>query len=194
MASLDDADTFWDVLRLVWWFMLELPWRHSGPDNVKDVHWILWTIGWAWTIAGLALGALVAPLLTQTVGLTDSPYTDWLTIAVAVFAGFLVQLVGWALYISLYSRFIYDHLPRKVLTGLAMAEWFVPFAGVGYGIYRYLIWVGSDQRTVTIAFVGGLLIKTFAIPLIKGILTGALFRWFMHWLHGDKDTKKAKIT
>jgi hypothetical protein len=38
--------------------------------------------------------------------------------------------------------------------------------------------------------VGALLIKTFAAPLIKGIVTGALFRWFMKWLRGGKDTKK----
>jgi hypothetical protein len=36
-----------------------------------------------------------------------------------------------------------------------------------------------------------LLIKTFAIPLIKGIVTGALLRWFMRWLRGGKETKAA---
>lgn len=67
----------------------------------------------------------------------------------------------------------------------------VPFAGVGYGIYRYLTWAGAGQRTVTVSFVGGLLVKTLAIPLIKGIVTGAIFRWFTGWLRGGKGIKKA---
>lgn len=50
---------------------------------------------------------------------------------------------------------------------------------------------GDGKREVTIAFMGGLLIKTFAIPLIKGIVTGALFRWFMKWLRSDKPMKSA---
>jgi hypothetical protein len=65
----------------------------------------------------------------------------------------------------------------------------LPFALVGYGIYRYLSVVGSEQRSITIAFVGGLLVKTFLIPLIKGIVTGALFKWFMNWLRSGKGTK-----
>jgi hypothetical protein len=55
---------------------------------------------------------------------------------------------------------------------------------------RDLTWIGAGQHSVTVAFVGALLIKTFAAPLIKGIVTGALFRWFMKWLRGGKDTKK----
>src|SRR5258708_3025637 len=39
------------------------------------------------------------------------------------------------------------------------------------------------------AFVGGLLVKTFLIPLIKGSATGAAFKWFMRWLRGG--TSKA---
>jgi len=31
-----------------------------------------------------------------------------------------------------------------------------------------------------------LLIKTFLIPFIKAIVTGALFKWFMGWLRGGK--------
>jgi hypothetical protein len=36
-----------------------------------------------------------------------------------------------------------------------------------------------------------LLIKMFAIPLTKGIMTGALLRWFMQRPRGGRDTKKA---
>src|SRR5262249_45985998 len=52
----------------------------------------------------------------------------------------------------------------------------LPLIGVGYGLYRYFTWGGAGQGSVAIALVGGLLVKTFAIPLIKGIVTGALFR------------------
>jgi hypothetical protein len=46
--------------------------------------------------------------------------------------------------------------------------------------------VGAGQSSVTLAFVGGLLVKTFLIPFIKGLVTGALFKWFMSWLRGGK--------
>jgi hypothetical protein len=39
-----------------------------------------------------------------------------------------------------------------------------------------------------------LLGKMFAIPLTKGIMTGALLRWFMKWLRGGKKTKETKKT
>jgi hypothetical protein len=62
----------------------------------------------------------------------------------------------------------------------------LPLAVVGYGIYRYFTWLSVSQHSITIAFVGALLVKTFLIPLIKGIVTGALFKFFMRWLRGDK--------
>jgi len=71
-----------------------------------------------------------------------------------------------------------------IINGLLAAG--LPFAGVGYGIYRYLTWVGSGQRSVTIAFVGSLLIKPFLIPFLKGLETGAIFKKIMDWLRGDK--------
>jgi len=67
----------------------------------------------------------------------------------------------------------------------------VPLAGVGYALYLYFSWVGSEQRTVTIAFVGGLLVKTFLIPFVKGIVTSSAFKVLMGWLRGSKRTKSA---
>lgn len=64
-----------------------------------------------------------------------------------------------------------------------------PIVGAVADTYRYVTWVGAEQSSVTIAFVGGQLIKTFAIPLIKGIVTGALFKRLITWLHAGKDTK-----
>jgi hypothetical protein len=81
-----------------------------------------------------------------------------------------------------------EHHPfRHLLRELYNVVWLLwPFVVAGYAIYRLLTWVGPGQRSVTIAFVGGLLVKTFLIPFIKGIVTGALFKWFMGWLRGNK--------
>jgi hypothetical protein len=172
-------DYLMDELKRAWLDMLEPPWRDSGSDKERFNHWFLWLVGWTWALAGLVLGALVAPSLVQVAGFSSTPYEDALVVGVAVLAGFIVQLLGWLI---------------GALAGLITASWLdgtlvatvvvLPLAGVGYGIYRYLTWVGAGQRSVTIAFVGGLLIKTFAIPLIKGIVTGALFKWFLNWLRG----------
>jgi hypothetical protein len=120
-------------------------------------------------------------------------------------AGFLVQLLGWCVFtlvaaiaeavagyhVAWWSKgpgvllgsLLEEHgLLLSILLLLIGAFW--PIAGVVYGIYRYLNWAGAGQREVAIAFAGGLLIKTFFIPFIKGIVTGALFKWFMGWLLG----------
>jgi hypothetical protein len=190
--------------------MLEPPWRDTESDDI-GYHWLMWFVGWIWAIGGLVLGALYAPSLLQFAGLSDTPYQDWLVIGVAVVAGFLLQFLGWFLFASMWAVFFSDSfaplinltearsiLVRLVVYPLAVVivsllstAFVVPFAVIGYGIYRYLNWVGTGQGLVTIAFVGALLVKTFLIPFIKGIVTGALFRWFMKWLRGGKDTKKA---
>lgn len=177
-------------LKLFWAWMLEPPWQDSELKS-DALRWVIWGLGWAWTIAGIVLGAMFAPSLVQSTGLAGAPYSDWLIIAIAVFAGFLVQFVGWCLMALVVvgaasnseASWSFIFLPFIVIP--------LPFIGVGYGIYRYLTWVGAGQREVTTAFVGALLVKTFAIPLVKGIVTGTLFRWFMRWLRGGKDTEKA---
>ncbi len=250
--------------RMLWLYMLDPPWRHSEPEpdpSVKTdygtgpsigkwllwrmrrrLHWYVWVAGWLWAVAGLVLGALVAPLLLKRAGLSDTQYQDWIVIGVAVLAGFLVQFLSWCFLIPsivFMGRKIDDarsyrylpegaELPRDesgqvdtvklvflhlqaeerymerpavlrflaeaVLPELGTVTYYlaplVPLVAVAYGIYRYLTWVGTGQSVVTIAFVGGLLIKTFAIPFIKGVVTGAMFRWFMKWLRGGKETKK----
>jgi hypothetical protein len=189
-------DTFWYDLKDAWADMLEPPWRHSGPDDERVGHWFAWLAGWAWAIAGLAFGALYAPSILQSVGLSDTGYQDWLVIGFAVLVGFLVQFLGWCLMTLpdlLHVDFIRNRSGwiRLLFIFVALALFVsIPLAAVGYGIYRYLTWVGASQGVVTVGFVGGLLIKTFAIPLIKSIVTGALFKWFMRWLRGSK-TKSA---
>jgi hypothetical protein len=88
----------------------------------------------------------------------------------------------------------WQHIPRLRRGGIRLAQYtlhLVPFAGLGFAIYRYFSGVGEGQHTVAVAVVGGVLIMLVAIPLTKGIVTGALFQWFVGWLRGGKDTKKA---
>jgi hypothetical protein len=144
-------------------------------------------------LAGVVLGALVAPRLVDAVGLAGTAYQDWLVIAFAVLAGFALQLLGWVALFGAYFSGGSSLSGRNVYGSglLIIGSLLLPFAGVGYGIYLYLSWAGSDQRTATVAFVGGLLVKVFLSPFVKGLVTGALFRWFMKWLRGGKDTTKA---
>jgi hypothetical protein len=88
---------FWVELKNAWADMLESPWRHTGPDDLRRAHWVNWLVGWAWAVAGLVLGALVAPKLIEVAGLKNIPHQDWLIVAVAIIAGFSVHLFGWAL-------------------------------------------------------------------------------------------------
>lgn len=175
-------------------WMLEPPRRSSWPDPWRKTHWIFWLVGYAWSIAGLVLGALVAPSLAQVAGLSDAPEQGAFVIGVAVLASFLLQSLVWFVMVSAFSlvglisyRF---SLPNAVRLDSGLVVFYtlavLPFVGVGYALDVYLTLVGFGQGLVPIALVGGLLVKTFLIPLIKGIVTGALFRWFMGWLRGGK--------
>jgi hypothetical protein len=186
-------DVFRRNLKEAWRWMLEPPWRHSGPAPWRRTHWLFWLVGTAWSLAGLVLGAVVAPSLAQATELSDTPNQDVFTIGVAVFAGFLAQSLVWFMLVSalLVVALISDKfslayafpLAAGLLVCCTLAV--LPFVGVGYALYRYFTWVGTGQGLVTTAFVGGLLVKTLLIPLIKGIVTGALFKLFMGWLRGD---------
>ena len=55
-----------------------------------------------------------------------------------------------------------------------------------YALYRNLTWAGMGQQAVTLAFAGGLLLNAFASPLLMGIVTGALAKWFIGWLRSGK--------
>ena len=168
---------------------VEPPWRHSGPDGERGLHWAEWLIGWAWRLAGLVLGAFIAPVLVQYWGVADTPFQDPLVIGTAVLASFLVQWVGWvSLAVALELGNVLDdivdrgstetrHPIESFAVEFALLASLIPVAAVGIGLYFYVNGVGVDQRSITVAFVGTLLVKAFLIPLIKGIVTGALFRW-----------------
>ncbi len=184
-------------LKHFWLAMLEPPWR--SKEN-----WVEWLLGWAWALAGLVLGAVYAPSIVQFAGLSSSPYQDWLVIGIAATAGFIVQ-AGSALFLALLSNNIegsslYDG-PILDLLDKGALGWFVgiglllvvgvvlallPVVAAGYGVYLYFTSLGANQRTVTISFVGALLVKTFLIPFIKSLVTGAAFKVFVGWLRGGK--------
>ena len=191
------------ILKSTWLDMVEPPWKTDGD-------WGNWLLVWSWILAGVALGALIAPSLVRRMRLEDTSVQDWLVISVAVLGGLVVQILGIAMAIlgfilvdgiadldfgaveEIRVLFVVVGVVQAIVGLLLLAIVFLlPFAVVGFGIYLYLTRVGSDQSAVTIAFTGSLLIKTFVIPFIKGIATGALFRWFMKWLRGGKDTKNA---
>jgi hypothetical protein len=199
---------YWTLLKQNWAYMLEPPWRGSEQGTEKANHWTAWLLFWSWSIAGLVLGAFVAPALIQYLGLANIPFQDALDIGVAVLAGFLTQFLGIALsevgfLVAIPGTSLFDktasawpHLPwylRFLLVVLlvvaipltvvaAVIATLGPFAAVGYALYRYFTWVGSGQARVTTAFVGALLVKTFVIPLSKSIITGALLLRLKKWL------------
>lgn len=179
------------VLKDVWLSMYELPWHHSGDDESRGTHWFIWVVGWAWTLAGLVAGAFIAPTLIRLAGLAHTRYQDWFVIGIAILAGLVVQLVGW-FSTGLVMLFVIQvvandgDISDKAFSVMIAVAVILPFGGVGYGIYRYLTWVGSGQRHVTIAFVGGFAVKMVVIPLIKTIVTGTATGWFVRWLRGEK--------
>lgn len=199
---------FGSSLKRFWLWMIDPPWRDNGRGNDLSYHWVFWLIGWAWAVVGLVGGALAAPSLVQLAGLGNLPYQDELVIGIAVVTGFLVQLLGWccvALITASLVRFFprlavgmirYDvmnqtaWMPSRVFARRRIVYYAVlallPLAGVGYALYRYLTWVGEGQQAFTIAFVGALLVKAFLIPFVKGIITGAIFKYFVNWLRGNR--------
>jgi len=175
-------------------WMLEPPWRHSGPAQWEKAHWLVWFVGSVWSLAGLVLGAVVAPSLVQSVGHLATPYQGALGTGVAVLAGFLVQSLGWLLLVpTLYVVvLIPQHLswPNAARQASVLLVCFVfaglPFVGIGYTLYRYFTWVGAGQGLVPFVLLGGLLIKTLVIPAIVGAARSKAFKVFMDWLRGGK--------
>lgn len=178
-------------LKAMWLLMFEPPWRHSGDDR-KLEHWLGWIIGWAWVLAGLVLGAFLAPVLVQSMRLMHMPYEDETAIAITVLMGFLVQILGWGLLVLLTfgSERIWGDAsgwPYWLSIPWMVIVFLMPLASVGYGLFRYLTWVGAGQREIIVAATGGFLIKAFILPAIAGFAKSKTFKLFMAWLRGGRD-------
>lgn len=202
MTNFDD---YLDYMKDMWRWMFAPPWHKTGikgpsgeeweDEHFQFSHWVPWLFGWGCTIAGSLLGALLATSLVQTMGITNTTFQDAVVIALAVLFGFVLQALGWGLmaldmalwikWIALLLRpkFVSLRLAGRIDNYSTYVLALIPVALGGYGVYRYLVWVGPGQSTVNIALVGILLAKMLFL-IIKGIMTGALFKRFMRWLHG----------
>src|SRR5260221_9307750 len=80
-------DVYRHNLQEAWRWMLEPPWRHSGPAPWRRTHWLFWLVGYAWSLAGLVLGAVAAPSLPQTTELPGTPHPDAPALCVAGLPG-----------------------------------------------------------------------------------------------------------
>jgi hypothetical protein len=244
----DTARKVWDTVRAVWrvaWLhMFEPPWAGSESGLGRRIHWVVWLLGWAWVIAGLVIGALVAPSfaqlldlahIAQLIGVAHTDYQAAFDIGFTVLVGFIVQLIGWALVATdmvMLDEGIMPLLPERIrqaleddqplrashtpententglgfstkeklwtlvlllgFLGFSLVTLLVPFGIVGVSFGVYVILVGRAQARVTTALVGGLLIKTFLIPLIQNIITGNIMAGIMKWLRGGKTTEPSE--
>src|SRR5258708_2473797 len=130
---------FFGYLKNVWLDMLEPPWRRPQSPAERRIHWVLWLAGWAWSLSGLVIGASIAPMFVQNWAFTNPSYRDALAIALAVAAGFLLQLLGWWL-----STLVFAYLGFMTsFVQLATAAWLLAVAG--YGVYHYFTLVSGSQ-------------------------------------------------
>jgi hypothetical protein len=173
-------------LKVMWLWMLQPPWRHSGRGDEQPSHWFIWLLGWAWALAGLILGAVAAPSLVQVAGLAATPDQGALMLGGVVLAGFLAQVLGWCYLALIFGIGKAVSLPKALGWPVLLVVFVFPLAGVGYALYPYFTRVGAGQEVVTIVFVGGLFVKAFLIPSLKAIGTGAAFKVVMGWLRGGK--------
>ncbi len=173
-------------LKVMWVWMLQPPWRHSGLVNERASHWFIWLLGWAWSIAGLILGAVVAPSIVQVAGLSATPYLGALMIGGVVLAGFLVQALGWCVLALIFGIGKAVSLPKALGWPVLLVVFVLPLAGVGYALYPYLTWVGAHQEVITLILVGSLFVKAFLIPSLNAVAVGAGFKFIMQWLRGGK--------
>jgi hypothetical protein len=89
-------DYFVSDLLVIWEFMCTFPWpRPKITSGSRPLHVASWIVGWVWAIAGVFLGAFVAPSLIEYWELADTPYQDYVIVAVSALAGFAAQLAGW---------------------------------------------------------------------------------------------------
>jgi hypothetical protein len=179
------------MLKQTWLWTLEPPWWSSGSEKERSAHWFVWVLGWVWAIGGIAIGALYAPLLIEAVGLSGSSYRDILLIVIAVFAGFILHLFGWFIEILMESQARRQGVEKIAGNEGLTSVFFIvifgfPLLVMLLALSFYLNVASAGKQSVTVGFVGALLVKTFLFPLIKGIVTGAIFMWFKNWLRGGK--------
>src|SRR5258706_13637719 len=173
-----DVGDYIGGLKVMWLWMLQPPWRHSGRDDEQASHWFIWLLGWTWSLAGLVLGAVVAPSLVQVAGLSAAPYQGALMLGVVVLEGFLVQVLGWCVLALIFAIGKAVSLPKALGWLVLLVVFVLPLAGVVYALCPYLTWVGAHEEVVALIFIGGLFVKAFPIPSLNAVAVGAGVKHF----------------
>jgi hypothetical protein len=180
---------FAEGFRRAWLFMLTPPWRDvEGGDNRG--HTFLWLVGWAWAVAGILLGVVIAPYFLDVWGLADSSFQVSIVIGIAALAGFLLQFLGWCLMALLTFTDALIRGDTKKLSTLAGVVLMLvviplPLVAVGYTIYLYAITIGAQKALVTIGVISGVLVKlaiTVGVLILGSLIIGPLPAGFIRWL------------
>ncbi|HEX6799394.1 MAG TPA: hypothetical protein VF116_16925 [Ktedonobacterales bacterium] len=208
--TLDDNN--WGTVKRNWPQLLRLPLallelplrdpRPAYPGRYQQAYrWPGWILRWGWPVAALMLGAFIAPLSLELVGLANLSYSGVLEIAVALLVAILAQSADWLFAVLVFHviRPMLERIDERsagwwvnwlvgpvVALGFALPPLILPFVGVCYGIYRYVTWVGPGQHGVTVAFVGGLVVMMLVVPLVRRIVTSSLLKFIISRLRGDK--------
>jgi hypothetical protein len=163
---------FAEKMRRIWAVMIQPPWKYTARYS-KEFFWVTWVFGWIFALGGLWIGALVAASLVQAVELV--------VYGLGAISNALEPVI----------RFDAPRWQQRRLRITSLVFDLGVIALVSLLFFRFGPWIVTLQRSVPIAFVGGLLVKTIIIPSIKGTVTGTLLKWFVSWLRGGKETKKA---
>jgi hypothetical protein len=195
--------TFTEFFRLVWLSMVTMPWqRLPGKHNISKLTQIGgWTLGWAWSLAGLAFGALLAPYLMQQLPSTAVTYEDKIQVVIAVATGFLAQAVGWLLAFCIgVPLFLLVAGPRKrnEISALKAVLISLPFSALLWGAaalpivalyYLYQLYISSSETaSAGNTFVIATLVKVALIlgwPIVKSLVVGLVLARVMMWLRGE---------
>jgi len=173
-------------VKVMWVWTLQPPWRHSGRSDERVSHWFIWLLAWAWSLAGLVVGATVAPSLVQVTGLAENPNLGALMVGVVVLAGFLAQVLGWCLLALIFAVGKAVSLPNALGRPVLLVVFVLPLAALGYILYRSGTRAGAHQDIVPLIFVGGVFVKAFLIPSVSAMATDAGLKVLMGRLRGGK--------
>jgi hypothetical protein len=183
---------FMQAMRREWRFMFSPPWQ-PRPRLTTRERWGVWLGTWLIALIGLVGGAIAAPAVLAAMRLTHSPFYDWMLIAIAVVAGILVQMAmtGVAGASNALEPKPRPDLPRGKRLLLRLRYYVFNSAVVILGailVARYLDWIQSEQRAITIAFVGALLVKSIVLPGVKTLIMGKAAKRLWHWIQDADKT------
>lgn len=149
-------------------------------------------------IAMLASAVYVTPAILNAVCVApSSPYYNGLLVVIAVVLSFALQLLTFGLLFIPDALLDYEHQPP-----MSMRKWLLRYGGnalltgASMGLISFIAllswpWIQAHNASISVAFVGGILVKTLVFPLVKGLVTGTLFKKLLEWVRRDDDKPKA---